>query len=90
MLPRLVPEISSLDAFCDGAEEEQEQELGILGVGYVAKQFTQSIWKVFARESRRTGIFGLFVSLKEVILFSVLSRTRYFKNHVNVFQSKTW
>ena len=28
MIPRLVPEISTLDAFCD---REEEQELGILG-----------------------------------------------------------
>ena len=33
MIPRLVPEISPLDAFCDG---EEEQELGILG--------SSSIW----------------------------------------------
>ena len=32
MIPRLVPEISPCDAFCDEQQEEQEQqELGILG-----------------------------------------------------------
>ena len=33
MIPRLVPEISPCDAFCDGRmeQQEQEQELAILG-----------------------------------------------------------
>ena len=35
MIPRLVPEISPCDAFCDDEEEEEKQELGILGVRWL-------------------------------------------------------
>ena len=39
MIPHLVPEISPCDTFCDGrtGEEEEEQELGILGVRFFAR-----------------------------------------------------
>ena len=32
MIPRLVPEISPCDGFCD---EQEHEELGILGVGFI-------------------------------------------------------
>ena len=34
MIPRLVPEISPCDAFYDEQEEQEQQELGILGSRY--------------------------------------------------------
>ena len=40
MIPRLVPEISPCDAFCD---EQEEQELGILGVRYLLGILDQAV-----------------------------------------------
>ena len=46
MIPHLVPDISPCDAFCDRRTEQQEQEeLGILGVRYSFVFFSKHFLK---------------------------------------------
>ena len=45
MIPRLVPEILSCDAFFDEEQQQEQEELGILGVRYSFVFFSKHFLK---------------------------------------------